>query len=86
MVTMRLANDNLLVDLRSRFDSQSDLATTRVVSIGDCDMPGLLAEAIHSGHAAARALDTIIDRDQPFRIEQADIVSGPANCLKGSRS
>jgi hypothetical protein len=49
-------------------------------------MPGLLAEAIHSGHAAARALDTIIDRDQPFRIEQADIVSGPANCLKGSRS
>jgi dimethylamine/trimethylamine dehydrogenase len=86
MVTMRLANDNLLVDLRSRFDSQSDFATTRVVSIGDCDMPGLLAEAIHSGHAAARALDTIIDRDQPFRIEQADIVSGPANCMKGSRS
>ena len=39
-------------------------------AIGDCHAPGLLSEAVFSGHEAARLLDGPDVTDLPFRIEQ----------------
>ena len=39
-------------------------------AIGDCHAPGLLSEAVFSGHETARLLDGPDVTDLPFRIEQ----------------
>ena len=75
LVTMRDAEDGLQRDLMALISDLPVEEAPRITAIGDCAMPGLLAEAVFSGHAAARALDNQEDVDQPFRIEQADVTS-----------
>lgn len=75
LVTMRDAEDELQRDLMALISDLPVEEAPRITAIGDCAMPGLLAEAVFSGHVAARALDNEEDMDQPFRIEQADVTS-----------
>ena len=73
LVTMRDADDVLMRDLQAICDAGRMPNLRSLSVIGDAHAPGLLAEAVFTGHAAARALDGPDPRDTPFRIEQADI-------------
>ena len=42
--------------------------------IGDAEAPNIIAQAVFSGHLAAREFDENIDRDEtPFRVERVNI-------------
>ncbi len=42
--------------------------------IGDCEAPGIVAQAVHAGHRYALELDAAIDRDEPLRHERVGLV------------
>lgn len=71
LVTMRTADDSLMNALRSRVESGAASGIRSLTAIGDCAAPGLIAEAVFSGHRAARELDGPDLTDRPFRVEQA---------------
>jgi len=73
LVTMRAADNALMRELQAQRDASALPGLRSLSVVGDAHAPGLLAEAIFTGHAAARGLDAPDDRDAPFRIEQADI-------------
>ncbi|MEM9737278.1 MAG: FAD-dependent oxidoreductase, partial [Pseudomonadota bacterium] len=64
-VTARAPRDNLYHALRAK----GDLPFT-LTRIGDCEAPGIIAQAVHAGHLYARELDLPTDRDQPLRHER----------------
>jgi dimethylamine/trimethylamine dehydrogenase len=68
MVTDRLPNDALYHEL------QPALADGRLKSlrlIGDAEAPNIIAQAVFSGHLAAREFDEIINPDEtPFKVER----------------
>ena len=71
LVTMRIPNDGLEQELTSLIEAPNESGIESVASVGDCLAPGLLAEAIFSGHKAAREIDVVTSiHDLPFRIEQ----------------
>lgn len=45
----------------------------RLVRVGDCLGPGLIAAAVHSGHLFARTLDTGLSDDPPYRRETVEL-------------
>lgn len=45
----------------------------RVVRVGDCLGPGLIAAAVHSGHLFARTLDTALTDWTPYRRENVEL-------------
>jgi dimethylamine/trimethylamine dehydrogenase len=68
LVTDRIPNDSLLHELRPALDEHK-LDSLRV--IGDAEAPNIIAQAVFSGHLAAREFGEVIDPDvTPFRIEQ----------------
>lgn len=73
LVTMRDANNALMREMEALRAEGGFPALRSLTVIGDAHAPGLLAEAVFTGHAAARALDAPDTDDAPFRIEQADI-------------
>ena len=69
LVTMRMPNDALYHDLQA-LASTAQGAMASINTVGDCRTPGLIAEAVFSGHSAARNLDAEDDGGLPFRVEQ----------------
>jgi dimethylamine/trimethylamine dehydrogenase len=66
---MRVANDALYHDLQALASTAQGTAAS-ITTVGDCRTPGLIAEAVFSGHSAARNLDAEDDGGLPFRVEQ----------------
>jgi len=68
MVTDRIPNDNLYHELKPALD-KGKLKSMRV--IGDAYAPNIIAQAVYSGHLAARELEEVIDPDiTPFIVER----------------
>jgi len=63
LVTARTSQDRLYRELEER-------GTANLHRIGDCEVPGAIAHAIHAGHRFARELDATVDPDMPFRRER----------------
>ena len=57
MVTARLPNDGLYRVLSERLDAGVPAAPKSLRRIGDCDVPSIIAAAVHAGHLYARELD-----------------------------
>lgn len=64
-VSGRAARDGLYHELVG----QDQLPFT-LARIGDCEAPGIVAQAVYSGHRYARELEVPQDRDQPLRHER----------------
>ncbi|MEM6622754.1 MAG: FAD-dependent oxidoreductase [Pseudomonadota bacterium] len=67
-VTARAPRDTLYRELQARA-AQTPLPFS-LTRIGDCDAPGIVAQAVYAGHLYARTLDMPVDRDQPLRHER----------------
>jgi dimethylamine/trimethylamine dehydrogenase len=68
MVTDRLPNDALYHELKSAL-ADGTLKSLRL--IGDAEAPNIIAQAVFSGHLAAREFDEQIDPDEtPFKVER----------------
>ena len=68
MVTDRIPNDALYHELKPAL-ADGQLKSLRI--IGDAEAPNIIAQAIFSGHLAAREFDELIDPDEtPFKIER----------------
>lgn len=67
LVTDRLSNDSLYYDLKPALD-EGKLTTLRV--IGDAEAPNVIAQAVFSGHLAAREFDEEAVDGTPFKIER----------------
>ncbi len=65
MITMRLPDDALYLELEKRSDNAFGLAR-----IGDCEAPSIIAGAVYSGHRYARELDTDIDPDNRMKYDR----------------
>ena len=71
MVTDRLPNDALYHELLPAL-AEGKLKSLRV--IGDAEAPNIIAQAIFSGHLAAREFDEQIDPDgTPFKVERVTL-------------
>lgn len=77
LVTMRAPKDGLVRDLRKRCESGEATGIKSLTPVGDCLTPGLLSEAVFSGHKAARDLDAADISDLPFRVEQVPVSFEP---------
>jgi dimethylamine/trimethylamine dehydrogenase len=68
LVTDRLPNDSLFHELKPAL-AERKLDSLRV--IGDAEAPNIIAQAVFSGHLAAREFGESIDPDlTPFKIER----------------
>jgi dimethylamine/trimethylamine dehydrogenase len=67
LVTDRISNDTLFYELGPALDA-GKLSTLRV--IGDAEAPNIIAQAVFSGHLAAREFDEAPVEGTPFRIER----------------
>jgi dimethylamine/trimethylamine dehydrogenase len=68
MVTDRLPNDALYHELQPAL-ADGTLKSLRL--IGDAEAPNIIAQAVFSGHLAAREFDEKIDPDEtPFKVER----------------
>ena len=68
-VTSREPNDGLYHELKAREDELRSAGTTTLVRIGDCDAPGIIATAVHSGHRMGRELGgepVVVGRERPL--------------------
>ena len=73
LVTARLPDDALHVELAARPESLQANGITSVTRIGDCLAPATLAGAVYSGHRYARELDEPDGGDVPFRRERVTV-------------
>ena len=68
MVTDRIPNDALYHELKPAL-AEGKIKSLRI--IGDAEAPNIIAQAIFSGHLAAREFDELIDLDvTPFKVER----------------
>jgi len=77
LVTMRLPNNALIKDVQSLMKSTNAHSIRSLSAVGDCLTPGLIADAVFSGHKTARELDGPDVTDMPFRVEQISLDSEP---------
>ncbi len=71
MVTDRIPNDALYHELRPAL-AEGKLKSLRL--IGDAEAPNIIAQAVFSGHLAAREFDEQIDPDTtPFKVERINL-------------
>ena len=71
MVTSRSPVDDLYHRLADDAQKLADAGIKSLQAIGDCDVPGTIAAAVHDGHRAARELDAPPENpDLPFRREE----------------
>ncbi|MGC5342637.1 NAD(P)-binding protein [Streptomyces sp. DT24] len=89
LVTSMVPRDALFHDLRNLEEGTLARAgVRRVVRVGDCLGPGIIAAAVHSGHLFARELDTGLSDHTPFRRENVELdwdqpMPQPANTPQG---
>jgi len=70
LVTSRLPNDELALDLKARERDWADAGIRSVKACGDCLAPSTVAAAVYAGHRYAREFGETIDPDvTPFRRE-----------------
>jgi dimethylamine/trimethylamine dehydrogenase len=70
LVTARLPNAQVYLDLRAREGDWADAGIEAVQAIGDCRAPATIAAAVYAGHRYAREFGEVIDPDAvPFRRE-----------------
>ena len=68
LVTDRIPNDALYQELKPAL-ADGQLKSLRL--IGDAEAPNIIAQAIFSGHLAAREFDEVVDPDvTPFKVER----------------
>jgi dimethylamine/trimethylamine dehydrogenase len=70
LVTDRLSNDDLYQALKPEQEN-GKLDSLRV--IGDAEAPNIIAQAVFSGHLAAREFEETPSDSTPFRIERVEI-------------
>jgi len=71
LVTDRIPNDALYHELKPAL-AEGKLKSLRI--IGDAEAPNIIAQAVFSGHLAAREFDEIINPDEtPFKVERVKI-------------
>jgi len=71
MVTDRIPNDSLYHELKPAL-AEGRLDSLRV--IGDAEAPNIIAQAVFSGHLAAREFDEeILPDETPFRVERVNV-------------
>jgi dimethylamine/trimethylamine dehydrogenase len=68
LVTDRLPNDSLYHELLPKL-ADGTLKSLRV--IGDAEAPNIIAQAVFSGHLAAREFDEPVVEGTPFKVERA---------------
>ncbi|MDT0452154.1 FAD-dependent oxidoreductase [Streptomyces hesseae] len=74
LVTGMVPRDELYTGLRAYGEDVLGAAgIRRVVRLGDCLGPGIIAAAVHSGHLFARTLDTAITDETPYRRENVEL-------------
>ncbi len=74
LVTGCVPRDRLYHDLMALgMPKLADAGIRKVVRIGDCLGPGIIAAAVHSGHLFARTLDTELTDATPFRRENVEL-------------
>lgn len=78
LVTMRKPHDTLSRQLNAHIEKCPETGIKSISTIGDCLAPGLIAEAVFSGHKAARDIDEPYKGDMPFRVEQVPAGFEPA--------
>ncbi len=66
-MTDRLSNDSLYYELKPA-QAAGKLRSLRV--IGDAEAPNIIAQAVFSGHLAAREFDEEPVKGTPFKIER----------------
>ena len=73
LVTDRTPNDELYQTLcaSSTFHSAQGEGTLRI--IGDAEAPNIIAQAVFSGHLAAREFDEDDVEETPFKVERIKI-------------
>ncbi|MCP4391521.1 MAG: FAD-dependent oxidoreductase [Gammaproteobacteria bacterium] len=70
LVTSRLPNDELYLELSADPQRLADAGIESVSAIGDCLCPSTIAAAVHEGHRVAREMDAPPENpDLPFRRE-----------------
>lgn len=67
LVTDRISNDSLYYELKPAL-ANGELKSLRL--IGDAEAPNIIAQAVFSGHLAAREFDEKPVEGTPFRIER----------------
>ncbi len=76
LVTARLPNDRLYLDLKAREADWADAGIKSVKVIGDACAPGPIAYAVYAGHRAARELDAPDPGDEvPFKREITELAA-----------
>jgi dimethylamine/trimethylamine dehydrogenase len=70
LVSDRISNDSLYYSLRPALD-ESKLQSLRV--IGDAEAPNIIAQAVFSGHLAAREFEEEKAEGTPFKVERMTI-------------
>ena len=67
LVTDRISNDSLYYELKPAL-AEGKLQSLRL--IGDAEAPNIIAQAVFSGHLAAREFDEQLVEETPFKIER----------------
>jgi dimethylamine/trimethylamine dehydrogenase len=67
LVSDRISNDGLYFELKSAIE-EGKLNSLRV--IGDAEAPNIIAQAVFSGHLAAREFDEEKNEGTPFKVER----------------
>jgi len=70
LVTDRISNDSLYAQLKPALDD-SRLRSLRL--IGDAEAPNIIAQAVFSGHLAAREFDETPVDGTPFKVERTNL-------------
>ena len=68
LVTDRISNDSLYYELQPAL-AEGKLKSLRL--IGDAEAPNIIAQAVFSGHLAAREFDEKPVEEMPFKIERS---------------
>ena len=79
LVTARLPNEALFLDLKARADAWPDADILGVTAIGDAWAPGTIAAAVHAGRKCAEGLDGPPETGDsvPFRRELPELTPNP---------
>jgi dimethylamine/trimethylamine dehydrogenase len=70
LVTDRISNDSLYAQLKPALDD-GRLRSLRL--IGDAEAPNIIAQAVFSGHLAAREFDETPVDGTPFKVERTNL-------------
>ncbi len=75
LVTARHPNDALYLTVQHHQQAYPQSCQFQLSKIGDCDAPGLIADATFAGHRYARELDEVIDVDNPMKYDRVQITA-----------